>query len=62
MFDTSQAGGAVLLGLKSPVIKAHGAADARTVYYTVKQIDDMLTNDTINKANKYFEQMDQEDK
>ncbi|WP_119326054.1 phosphate acyltransferase PlsX [Companilactobacillus musae] len=57
MFDTSQAGGAVLLGLKSPVIKAHGAADSKTVYYTVKQINDMLTNDTIAKANKYFEQM-----
>lgn len=60
MFDTSQAGGAVLLGLKSPVIKAHGAADSKTVYYTVKQIYDMLTNDTINKANKYFEQMNAE--
>ncbi|GEO63619.1 phosphate acyltransferase PlsX [Companilactobacillus nantensis] len=57
MFDTSQAGGAVLLGLKSPVVKAHGAADSKTVYYTVKQIYDMLSNDTINKANKYFEKM-----
>ena len=57
MFDTSQAGGAVLLGLKSPVVKAHGAADNRAVYYTVKQIYDMLSNDTINKANKYFEKM-----
>lgn len=60
MFDTSQAGGAVLLGLKSPVIKAHGAADSKTVYYTVKQIYDMLTNDTINKANKYFEKINAE--
>lgn len=60
MFDTSQAGGAVLLGLKSPVVKAHGAADARTVYYTVKQIYDMLQNDTVNKANQYFEQMSTE--
>ena len=60
MFDTSQAGGAVLLGLKSPVIKAHGAADAKTVFYTVKQINDMLKNDTVNKANKYFEQMNSE--
>ncbi|WP_125761098.1 phosphate acyltransferase PlsX [Companilactobacillus hulinensis] len=57
MFDTSKAGGAVLLGLKSPVVKAHGAADSETVFYTVKQIYDMLLNDTVNKANKYFEQM-----
>lgn len=59
MFDTSKAGGAVLLGLKSPVVKAHGAADAKTVFYTVKQIYGMLLNDTINKSNKYFEQMEE---
>ncbi|WP_129045089.1 phosphate acyltransferase PlsX [Companilactobacillus metriopterae] len=60
IFDTSQAGGAVLLGLKSPVIKAHGSADAKTVYYTVKQIREMIINDTISKANKYFEQINKE--
>ncbi|WP_125565107.1 phosphate acyltransferase PlsX [Companilactobacillus insicii] len=61
MFDTSHAGGAVLLGLKSPVVKAHGAADSKTVFYTVKQIYDMLLNDTINKANTYFEQMNKKE-
>ncbi|MQS51479.1 phosphate acyltransferase PlsX [Companilactobacillus mishanensis] len=60
MFDTSRAGGAVLLGLKSPVIKAHGAANVETIFYTVKQIYDMLLNDTVNKANTYFEKMNKE--
>lgn len=60
MFDTSRAGGAVLLGLKSPVVKAHGAANVETIFYTVKQIYDMLLNDTINKANTYFEKMQKE--
>lgn len=62
MFDTSRSGGAVLLGLKSPVIKAHGAANVDTIFYTVKQIYDMLLNDTINKANTYFEKMHDEQK
>lgn len=53
-FDTSVYGGAVLLGLKAPVIKAHGAADARTVYYTVKQIHAMLANQTVQKVIDYF--------
>lgn len=55
-FDTSIYGGAVLLGLKAPVIKAHGSADARTVYYTVKQIHAMLTNQTVQKVIDYFDQ------
>ena len=55
-FDTSIYGGAVLLGLKAPVIKAHGAADAQTVYYTVKQIHTMLANQTVQKVIDYFDQ------
>lgn len=55
-FDTSVYGGAVLLGLKAPVVKAHGAADGRTVYYTVRQIHAMLANQTIQKVIDYFDQ------
>src|SRR5699024_4910422 len=47
--SASQYGGAVLLGAKAPVVKAHGASDAETVYYTVKQINDMLENDMLSK-------------
>lgn len=53
-FDASRYGGAVLLGLSAPVIKAHGAADARTVYYTVLQIETMLEKHTVGKFIDYF--------
>ncbi|WP_461213176.1 phosphate acyltransferase PlsX [Lacticaseibacillus sp. GG6-2] len=53
-FDVSSYGGAVLLGLKAPVVKAHGGADADAVYYTVRQIHDMVTNNTVGKVQEYF--------
>ncbi|KRM72798.1 phosphate acyltransferase PlsX [Lacticaseibacillus brantae] len=57
-FDVSSYGGAVLLGLKAPVIKAHGGADADAVYYTVKQIEAMVKAQTIPQVVSYFESHD----
>ena len=54
-FDISSYGGAVLLGLKAPLIKAHGAADADTVYYTLLQIATMVKNGTVAKVADYFD-------
>ncbi|MFD1429944.1 phosphate acyltransferase PlsX [Lacticaseibacillus mingshuiensis] len=53
-FDVSSYGGAVLLGLKAPVVKAHGGADADAVYYTVKQIDAMVKGQTLTKVVDWF--------
>ena len=36
-FDTSEHGGAPLLGISKPVIKAHGSSDARAVMNAVRQ-------------------------
>lgn len=58
-FDVSSYGGAVLLGLKAPVVKAHGGADADAVYYTVLQIRQMLQNETVTKVADYFAKQDQ---
>ena len=57
-FDVSSYGGAVLLGLKAPVVKAHGGADAAAVYYTIKQIREMVQNDTVGKVREYFARQD----
>lgn len=54
MFDTSKSGGAVLIGLKAPVVKAHGGADARAVYYTIGQIRDMVNKKIIEQVNDYY--------
>lgn len=52
--DYKKAGGAVLLGLKAPVIKAHGSSDATAIYYTIKQVRTMLQSDVVQKSVEKF--------
>lgn len=51
-FDYKEYGGAVLLGVKKPVIKAHGSADARTFKNAIKQavwfLENSLTDEIEN--------------
>ncbi len=51
-FDYKEYGGAVMLGVKKPVIKAHGSADARTFKNAVKQAVWFLENNLINEIEK----------
>ncbi|KLD61667.1 hypothetical protein WP50_00375, partial [Lactiplantibacillus plantarum] len=43
--DYSQYGGAVLLGLKAPVVKTHGSSKAPTIVNTIRQIRQMVSTD-----------------
>ncbi|MGT2716251.1 phosphate acyltransferase PlsX [Streptococcus respiraculi] len=52
--DYKKAGGAVLLGLKAPVIKAHGSSDAVAIYHTIRQIRTMLEADIVQKSVERF--------
>lgn len=52
--DYKKAGGAVLLGLKAPVIKAHGSSDALAIYHTIRQIRTMLEADIVQKSVEHF--------
>lgn len=54
--NQSQYGGAVLLGVKAPVVKAHGSSDELTVYYTLKQIHTMIEGKMIPDFVDYFSQ------
>ncbi|EHJ53222.1 phosphate acyltransferase PlsX [Streptococcus macacae] len=47
--DYSGAGGAVLFGLKAPVVKCHGSSDAKSVYYTIKQVRTMLETNVVGQ-------------
>lgn len=47
--DYSSAGGAVLFGLKAPLVKSHGSSDAQAIYHTIKQIRAMLATDVVNQ-------------
>lgn len=51
-FDYKEYGGAVLLGVRKPVIKAHGSADARTFKNAIKQAVWFIQTDLIDKIEK----------
>ena len=55
--DYSEAGGAVLLGLKAPVVKAHGSSDAKAVFGTIRQIRTMLDTQVVQKSVEEFEKL-----
>ncbi len=48
-FDASTYGGAPLIGLKKPVIKAHGNSDAKAIYNAVKQAVKFAESGAIGK-------------
>lgn len=55
LLDYSKYGGAVLFGLKAPVIKTHGSATEEPVYHTIKQIRGMLKSNLLDDLIQYFE-------
>lgn len=52
--DYQKAGGAVLFGLKAPVVKAHGSSDAQAIYYTIKQIRTILDSGVVEASVSAF--------
>lgn len=53
--NLSKLGGAILFGVKSPVMKTHGATDSEAVYYTLKQTREILQSNVIEDVVHYFE-------
>ncbi|MBB1086710.1 phosphate acyltransferase PlsX [Limosilactobacillus fastidiosus] len=54
--STSTYGGAVLLGLKAPVVKTHGSSDPAAVKNTISQIRTMLKTGVVDKTVEFFNQ------
>ena len=52
--NSSTYGGAVLLGLKAPVVKTHGAADVDAVKNTIGQIRTMIKTGVVEKTVEFF--------
>ncbi|WP_208558734.1 phosphate acyltransferase PlsX [Marinilactibacillus kalidii] len=59
VMDYSKHGGAVLVGLKAPVVKTHGSATAEPVYQTIKQIREMLSSNVVGDLVEYYENIEQ---
>lgn len=49
MMDSSEVGGALLLGVNKPVIKAHGSSDAKAIKNAIRQAKSFAENDVIGK-------------
>lgn len=54
--DYAKYGGAVLFGLKAPVIKTHGSTGPEAVATTIRQIHTMLATDVVGKLVQQFEE------
>ncbi|MGN1346974.1 MAG: phosphate acyltransferase PlsX [Eubacteriales bacterium] len=48
-FDASEYGGAPLLGLQKPVIKAHGSSDAKAICNAIRQAEAFVKNGVIDE-------------
>ena len=54
--DYKSYGGALFLGVKKPVVKAHGSSDAKLFEYTLKQAEQFVNDKTVdNIIEKYSE-------
>ena len=52
MMDSSEIGGALLLGVNKPVIKAHGSSNAKAIKNAIRQAKKFAENDVIGKISE----------
>jgi glycerol-3-phosphate acyltransferase PlsX len=57
-FDSSEHGGAPLLGISKPVIKAHGSSDAKAIMNAVRQAIHFVETGINNDIAKFAEDYD----
>ena len=53
--DYKEYGGALFLGVKKPVAKAHGSSDEKLFEFTIKQAENFVKNKTVEKLTEEFE-------
>ena len=53
--DYKQYGGALFLGVKKPVVKAHGSSDEKLFEYTLKQAENFVKSGAVDKMKEEFE-------
>ena len=54
--DYKEYGGALFLGVKKPVVKAHGSSDKKLFEFTIKQAESFVKNKAVDKLIEEFEQ------
>ena len=53
--DYKSYGGALFLGVKKPVVKAHGSSDEKLFEFTIKQAEKFVENKAVDKMIEEFE-------
>lgn len=53
--DYKEYGGALFLGVKKPVVKAHGSSDEKLFEFTIKQAEQFVKNKAVDKMIEEFE-------
>ncbi len=53
--DYKEYGGALFLGVKKPVVKAHGSSDETLFYYTIKQAEKFAKSNAVEILKQEFE-------
>ena len=56
--DYSEYGGALLLGIKKPMVKCHGSANAKIVKYTLRQAEDFAKNKVVESIEEIISKED----
>lgn len=57
--DYKEYGGALFLGVKKPVVKAHGSSDEKLFEFTIKQAEQFVENRAVDKLIEEFEKQNQ---
>ena len=55
--DYKEYGGAPFLGVKKPVVKAHGSSDEKLFVYTIKQAEKFAKDKTVDNIVKEYEKL-----
>lgn len=55
--DYTEVGGAVLMGISKPVIKAHGSSDAKAFYNAIRQAKNCVEGDVIGEISRSIEKL-----
>lgn len=55
MVDYKEYGGALFLGVKKPVVKAHGSSDEKLFEYTIKQAEKFVENKAVDHLTDIYE-------
>ena len=59
--DYKTYGGALFLGVKKPVVKAHGSSDERLFEFTIKQAEKFVENKAVDKMIEEFQKQKKEE-